>query len=192
MLIKDYIKYTVITMLLLRRVVVVAGSYVSNPAVSSCKNNLKHLCNFKTSSAVMGQTVSQDKVVSYEQLKKMLESHNIQLFDVRSLEEFQAGRIPSSTNIPLGELDQALKMESETFKKLFKVEKPEKQDSNIVFHCQSGRRSATALETAVNLGYTNWFIFHRRHIKETVQLCAVCSVIYPKVTKQAGRFLSAV
>ncbi|KAK6486490.1 thiosulfate:glutathione sulfurtransferase-like [Huso huso] len=154
MLIKDYIKYTVITMLLLRRVVVVAGSYVSNPAVSSCKNNLKHLCNFKTSSAVMGLTVSQDKVVSYEQLKKMLESHNIQLFDVRSLEEFQAGRIPSSTNIPLGELDQALKMESETFKKLFNVEKPEKQDSNIVFHCQSGRRSATALETAVNLGYT--------------------------------------
>ncbi|MGH0184686.1 UNVERIFIED_CONTAM: hypothetical protein FKN15_064650 [Acipenser sinensis] len=86
----------------------------------------------------------------------MLESHNIQLFDVRSLEEFQAGRIPSSTNIPLGELDQALKMESETFKKLFKVEKPEKQDSNIVFHCQSGRRSATALETAVNLGYTKY------------------------------------
>ncbi|XP_041089029.1 thiosulfate:glutathione sulfurtransferase [Polyodon spathula] len=153
MLIKDCVKSTVITMLLLRRILVVAGSYVSNPA-SSCKNNLKHVCNFKTSSAVMGQTVSQDKVVSYEQLKKMLESHNIQLFDVRSPEEFQAGRIPSSTNIPLGELDQALKMDSETFKKLFNVEKPQKQDSNIVFQCQSGKRSATALETAVNQGYT--------------------------------------
>ncbi|MBN3299194.1 TSTD1 sulfurtransferase, partial [Amia calva] len=83
----------------------------------------------------------------------MLESHSVQLFDVRSPEEFQAGRIPGSTNIPLRELEEALKMPAVDFKALFKVQAPRKEDDNIVFQCQSGRRSLIALDTAVALGY---------------------------------------
>lgn len=41
-----------------------------------------------------------DSVVSYEQLRSMLSRKDIQLFDVRNPDEFQAGRIPSSINIP--------------------------------------------------------------------------------------------
>ncbi len=39
-------------------------------------------------------------VVTYEQLKAMLANHSVQLFDVRNPDEFQAGRIPDSVNIP--------------------------------------------------------------------------------------------
>lgn len=41
-----------------------------------------------------------DSVVTYEQLKVMLARHSVQLFDVRKPEEFQAGRIPDSVNVP--------------------------------------------------------------------------------------------
>ena len=41
-----------------------------------------------------------ETVVSYEQLRSMLSSKDIQLFDVRNPDEFQAGRIPGSINIP--------------------------------------------------------------------------------------------
>lgn len=41
-----------------------------------------------------------DSVVTYEQLKVMLANRSVQLFDVRNTDEFQAGRIPDSVNIP--------------------------------------------------------------------------------------------
>lgn len=41
-----------------------------------------------------------DSVVTYEQLKVMLTRHRVQLFDVRNPDEFQAGRIPDSVNVP--------------------------------------------------------------------------------------------
>ncbi|XP_060756852.1 thiosulfate:glutathione sulfurtransferase [Neoarius graeffei] len=95
-----------------------------------------------------------DSVVTYKQLKVMLASHNVQLFDVRNPDEFQAGRIPDSVNIPLGQLEDSLKLSPEQFEKLFKVKAPKKEDDNIIFHCQRGRRSLTALKTAWSLGFS--------------------------------------
>ncbi|KAG7317612.1 hypothetical protein KOW79_018647 [Hemibagrus wyckioides] len=95
-----------------------------------------------------------DSVVTYEQLKVMLARHSVQLFDVRKPDEFQAGRIPDSVNLPLGQLEESLKLPPEQFEKRFKVKAPKKEDDNIVFHCQRGRRSLTALETAWRLGFS--------------------------------------
>ena len=39
-------------------------------------------------------------VVTYSQLKTMLANRNIQLFDVRNPDEYQAGRIADAVNIP--------------------------------------------------------------------------------------------
>ncbi|XP_042566283.1 thiosulfate:glutathione sulfurtransferase [Clupea harengus] len=95
-----------------------------------------------------------ETVVSYEQLRSMLSSKDIQLFDVRNPDEFQAGRIPGSINIPLDNLEQSLKLSPQHFELLFEAKAPGKEDDNIVFHCQRGRRSAAALGIAKGLGYT--------------------------------------
>ncbi|XP_073687297.1 thiosulfate:glutathione sulfurtransferase [Garra rufa] len=92
--------------------------------------------------------------VSYEQLKSMLASHSVQLFDVRNPDEFQAGRIPDSVNIPLGQLEESLKLPPQQFQQQFGVKAPGKEDDNIVFHCRSGKRSLTALEIAHRLGFS--------------------------------------
>lgn len=38
--------------------------------------------------------------MTYSELKTMLASHNIQLFDVRNPDEYQAGQIPQAINVP--------------------------------------------------------------------------------------------
>ncbi|KAM3593160.1 uncharacterized protein V6R79_006890 [Siganus canaliculatus] len=91
--------------------------------------------------------------VSYSQLKAMLASHNIQLFDVRRPDEFQAGRIGDSVNIPLDTLEESLKLSPEVFQQKFKVKLPGKDDDNVVLHCRSGVRSLKALNIARQLGY---------------------------------------
>uniref|UniRef100_UPI00398E5053 thiosulfate:glutathione sulfurtransferase n=1 Tax=Pristiophorus japonicus TaxID=55135 RepID=UPI00398E5053 len=84
----------------------------------------------------------------------MIANHNIQLFDVRRLEEVAKGKIPTSINVPLDQLETALKMDAEIFQETYKSPKPKREDANIVFQCRSGVRSATALETAQNLGFS--------------------------------------
>ncbi len=41
-----------------------------------------------------------DDVVTYEQLKDMMSTGSVQLFDVREPDELEAGFIPGATNIP--------------------------------------------------------------------------------------------
>ncbi|KAG7225014.1 hypothetical protein INR49_014807 [Caranx melampygus] len=94
-------------------------------------------------------------VVTYSQLKFMLSNRNIQLFDVRNPDEYQAGHIPDAVNIPLGNLEDSLKLSPEGFQEKFEVKAPGKDDDNIVFHCRSGKRSATALAIATQLGFSS-------------------------------------
>lgn len=120
-----------------------------------CHGRILSACGIKTSNInhSHGQPGAVS-VVTYEQLKGMLANHSVQLFDVRNPDEFQAGRIPDSVNIPLGELEVSLKLPAQKFEEQFKVKAPQKADDNIVFHCRSGKRSLTALETAHRLGFS--------------------------------------
>uniref|UniRef100_A0A3Q0T131 Si:ch211-161h7.8 n=1 Tax=Amphilophus citrinellus TaxID=61819 RepID=A0A3Q0T131_AMPCI len=99
-------------------------------------------------------------VVTHSQLKAMLASRNIQLFDVRSPEEYQDGRIPQAVNLPLDNLEESLKLSPEYFEQRFEVKAPGKDDDNVVFHCRSGIRSAAALGIAHQLGFSK-----ARHFK---------------------------
>ncbi|KAM9337799.1 thiosulfate:glutathione sulfurtransferase [Symphorus nematophorus] len=115
---------------------------------------------FTTSSPKCGESSNNASVVTYSQLKTMLSSHDIQLFDVRNPDEYQAGRIADAINIPLGNLEESLKLSPEHFQQKFEVRAPGKDDSNIVLYCRSGNRSLKALDIARQLG------FHRaRHYK---------------------------
>ncbi|KAL5280288.1 TSTD3.2 family protein [Megaselia abdita] len=94
-------------------------------------------------------------VVSYEEVKNLPNEPNKILIDVREPEELKEfGQIPTSFNIPLGEVEKALQLSDDKFKALYGHSKP-KQDDYVIFHCKLGRRSQTASETAAKLGYTN-------------------------------------
>lgn len=95
-----------------------------------------------------------DAVVTYKQLKHMLSSGRVQLFDVREPYELESGFISGAANIPLGDVDQALRLNPDQFKERYGVPKPSTEDTDFVLYCQRGRRSLDALETAWALGYT--------------------------------------
>ncbi|XP_070784447.1 thiosulfate:glutathione sulfurtransferase [Enoplosus armatus] len=109
---------------------------------------------FTTSSPKWGEASDSASVVTYSQLKTMLSNRDIQLFDVRNPDEYQAGRIPDAVNIPLGNLEESLKLSPEHFQLIFEVRAPGKDDDNIVFHCKSGNRSSKALDIARQLGFS--------------------------------------
>ena len=44
-------------------------------------------------------------------------------------------------------------MEAEAFQEKYKTKKPDKLDSNIVFHCKGGLRSKAALEAVLHIGF---------------------------------------
>ncbi|XP_013388926.1 thiosulfate:glutathione sulfurtransferase-like isoform X2 [Lingula anatina] len=92
--------------------------------------------------------------LDYEALCVLLESGNIQLFDVRNPWEVEAtGMIPQAINLPLGEIKAAFEMPPHKFEALYKAEQPEPEDDNIVFYCRSGVRSRNAMNTVHELGF---------------------------------------
>ncbi|XP_060046721.1 thiosulfate sulfurtransferase/rhodanese-like domain-containing protein 3 isoform X1 [Erinaceus europaeus] len=94
------------------------------------------------------------KVVTYKELKNLLNSKKIILIDVRETWEiYMYGKIPGSMNIPLDDVVEALQMSPREFKEKYNEEQPSKSD-NLVFSCLAGVRSKKALETAVSLGFS--------------------------------------
>ncbi|XP_048363037.1 thiosulfate:glutathione sulfurtransferase [Sphaerodactylus townsendi] len=93
------------------------------------------------------------KVISYEDMKELVTKGDAHIFDVRSPEEVANGKIANSVNIPVAEVEEAFKMDPETFKMKYGVNKPPLDDENLVFHCQIGKRGARAAEIALALGY---------------------------------------
>ncbi|KAI5633889.1 rhodanese-like domain-containing protein [Phthorimaea operculella] len=96
------------------------------------------------------------RVVSYEDVLKLIHNPQKVIIDVRNPDEVQStGKIPSSINIPLNAVDTALaSMSNEDFQKHFQRNKPQ-SDDELIFYCQSGRRSSEALDKALRLGYSN-------------------------------------
>ncbi|KAM9849861.1 thiosulfate:glutathione sulfurtransferase [Aulostomus maculatus] len=96
------------------------------------------------------------KEISYEDLKALMEkSQNLLLFDVRSQEEVDKGRIPGSIHVPVDTVEAALALEPEEFQAKYGVIKPPLDTSQLVFHCQMGKRGGTATRKAHEKGYLN-------------------------------------
>ena len=95
-------------------------------------------------------------IITKEELKKLIagdEGKKYILIDVREPWEVSQEAIPTSHNIPLDELEHALKkMDEQVFKDKYAFDKPTK-DTNIIFHCHSGSRSNNACEFAIDQGY---------------------------------------
>lgn len=66
------------------------------------------------------------------------------IIDVREPEEYQAGHVSGSINIPLGQIHQGSPI-------LDRI----KKDSKIVVYCRSGGRSDAARDQLSSLGFNN-------------------------------------
>ncbi|CAI9611595.1 unnamed protein product [Staurois parvus] len=104
-------------------------------------------------SATERAAMSSGGVISYDDLKKLINSGSVQIYDVRNPEELQIGRIPTAVNIPVAEVEGALQMDAVAFKQKYNVEKPKPEDDNLIFHCQLGRRGERATNIAIGLGF---------------------------------------
>ena len=88
------------------------------------------------------QSGNANQTMTYQELQNKLNAkENFVLLDVRTLEEFNAGHIPSAILLPYDEIN----LKAATVL-------PEKE-KEIVLYCRSGRRSAIAKKALVELGY---------------------------------------
>ncbi|XP_026285471.1 rhodanese domain-containing protein CG4456 isoform X3 [Frankliniella occidentalis] len=93
--------------------------------------------------------------LTYDDIVKLSSKNEIILIDVREPAEIQeTGKLPGSTHIPLGDVPNALNLDAAAFKEKYGIEKPA-QDAPLVFSCRSGKRSNTALDKALALGFAN-------------------------------------
>uniref|UniRef100_A0A1B6CXZ7 Rhodanese domain-containing protein n=1 Tax=Clastoptera arizonana TaxID=38151 RepID=A0A1B6CXZ7_9HEMI len=93
--------------------------------------------------------------LNYEQLNALIKEDKIVLIDVRQAREIkETGALPGSHNVPIEELEFALKLDPVEFEDRYNFPKPD-YDQEIVFSCRSGRRSLVALENALSVGYKN-------------------------------------
>ncbi|XP_059501328.1 thiosulfate sulfurtransferase/rhodanese-like domain-containing protein 3 [Stegostoma tigrinum] len=93
------------------------------------------------------------ETVTYQELKQLLKSKTI-VIDVREPWEIKEyGQIPGSINVPLGQVEQALKLDPSKFMETYNGKMPSTSDK-IVFSCLAGVRSKKALDTAASMGYS--------------------------------------
>ncbi|XP_054648881.1 thiosulfate:glutathione sulfurtransferase isoform X2 [Dunckerocampus dactyliophorus] len=94
--------------------------------------------------------------ISYKDLRVLLDKgQNLFLVDVRTQEEVDKGRIPGSIHIPVNAVEEAFAMDPLAYKTKYGVAKPPLDSSELVFHCQMGKRGSVATSKAVELGYVN-------------------------------------
>lgn len=92
------------------------------------------------------------KSINYDQLIEHIENKTY-LVDVREKQELSdTGTLPSSVNIPVGEVGTALQMSEDEYVSQYKACKP-RLDQEIIFSCRSGKRSLMAAELATKLGF---------------------------------------
>ncbi|XP_029791643.1 thiosulfate:glutathione sulfurtransferase isoform X2 [Suricata suricatta] len=62
--------------------------------------------------------------------------------------------VAARTMAGVSELESALQMEPAAFQALYSAEKPKREDENLIFFCQVGKRGSQATQLARGLGYT--------------------------------------
>ena len=86
--------------------------------------------------------------ISQEEAKKMMDTQDVIILDVREQNEFDAGHIQEAVLLPVGSITEATAA----------AVIPEK-NSVVLVYCRSGNRSKTASQTLADIGYRNIYEF---------------------------------
>ena len=82
------------------------------------------------------------KTINKKEAQKLIEEKDAILVDVRSTLEFQQGHINNAVSFPVATILEDIVLEYE-------------KDTYIIVYCQSGKRSKTAAEGLIEIGYEN-------------------------------------
>jgi rhodanese-related sulfurtransferase len=99
--------------------------------------------------------------ITRDELKSLIDSRQtigensqVLLIDVREpIEVLNYGSIPTSINIPMGNVDKELSLAQDAFRQ--KYGKNISKDKKIIFYCRSGTRSAACTKSAFDKGFIN-------------------------------------
>lgn len=75
-------------------------------------------------------------------IKEYRQTRGAMLVDVRTVEEYRSGHIPSSHNFPVEKIKDIARLIP-------------KKDTPVYLYCQSGRRAVRARDKMKSMGYTN-------------------------------------
>lgn len=95
-----------------------------------------------------GSAESSYQQISQEEAKKMMDTQEVIVLDVREQSEYDSGHIPNAVLLPVGTIEE------NTAAAVI----PEK-DATVLVYCRSGNRSKAAASALAKLGYTNIFEF---------------------------------
>ena len=97
----------------------------------------------KSAADLVAEAKSQVENLDVEQVAAEIEGGDVQVVDVREAEELAAtGRIPGAVHVPRGLLE-------------FKAAEAIDPSKRVILHCAVGGRSALAVRTLQEMGYTN-------------------------------------
>lgn len=85
--------------------------------------------------------------ISAEEAKEKMETEDVTIVDVRTLQEYREGHVPEAVNIPNEEIGES------------EPELLSDKDAVLLIYCRSGRRSREAAEKLVKLGYSRVYDF---------------------------------
>jgi rhodanese-related sulfurtransferase len=125
------------------------GTFVDYPAKLydvECNAKLKVLCQKEV------ESVDIEGIESTE-LSVLVKKRQVRIIDVRPREFLLKGRIAYARNIPLSEIKEALELTPAAFKTKYDMDKPQKEDCNLIFQCQEGIYSMRASKIAKEMGY---------------------------------------
>ena len=99
--------------------------------------------------------------LNYGQLEKLMKDNKkVLIIDVREAYELtKDGKIPESVHIPLGDVANYFKMDSNLFKDKTHIDKPDMQDSKLVLYCRRGIRAMKGAQCLQDMGFENLFTF---------------------------------
>jgi len=92
---------------------------------------------------MLSATKKQIREITVDEVKKKLDAKAaVKLIDVRETDEYSAGRLPGALSVPRGFLE-------------LRIEEKAKRDEPLVVYCAGGVRSAFAVRTLLEMGYSD-------------------------------------